>query len=299
MSAEPVGRAPGPDEASTAGHPLRAATAGRGGGLLGNELRTLFRRRRTQAMLAGLAAIPVLIAVAVRVSSHGPRGGAGPLFLDRVSHNGMFVSVTALTVSIPLFLPLTISVVAGDTIAGEAGLGTLRYLLLAPAGRVRLLAVKLASTAVFCLAATIVVVAAGFAIGAALFPVGPVTLLSGDTVSVGVAVLRTLLVAGYVTLSLLGLSALGLFVSTLTEVPVGAMAATAVLAVASQILDSLPQLDWLHPWLFSHQWLGFADLLRQPILWSSLQANLVLQGGYLLVFAALAYARFGSADVLA
>ena len=44
--------------------------------------------------------------------------------------------------AIPLFLPLTVGVVAGDTIAGEAGQGTLRYLLVAPAGRVRLLVVK-------------------------------------------------------------------------------------------------------------------------------------------------------------
>ena len=61
-------------------------------------------------------------------------------------------------------------------------------------------------------------------------------------------------------MSLLGLSAIGLFMSTLTDVPVGAMAATIVVAVTSQVLDLLPQLDWLHPWLLSHYWLGFADL---------------------------------------
>jgi ABC-2 type transport system permease protein len=270
----------------------------RGGGLLGSELRTLFGRRRTQAMLVVLAGVPVLIAVAVKLSSRGPRGGEGPLFLDRVTQNGLFVAVTALAVSIPLFLPLTVGVVAGDTIAGEAGLGTLRYLLVAPAGRVRLRLVKLAGAAAFCLAATLVVAAAGAAIGALLFPVGPVTLLSGDTVSIGGALWRDLLVAVYISVSLLGLSAIGLFISTLTEVPVGAMAATIVLAVASQILDSLPQLDWLHPWLFSHQWLGFADLLRQPIDWGTFVSNLQLQGGYLALFGALAYARFTTKDVL-
>ena len=83
----------------------------------------------------------------------------------------------------PLFLPLTIGVVAGDTIAGEAGLGTLRYLLVAPAGRVRLLLVKYAGGGRFCLAAPLTVALAGAAIGASLFPVGPVTLLSGDVVS--------------------------------------------------------------------------------------------------------------------
>ena len=84
-------------------------------------------------MLLALAAIPVLIAVAVRLSSSVP-AGRGPAFLDRITQNGLFVAVTAMLVSVPLFLPLTIGVVAGDTIAGEASLGTLRYLLVAPAG---------------------------------------------------------------------------------------------------------------------------------------------------------------------
>jgi len=249
-------------------------------------------------MLLALAAIPVLIALAVRLSSSPPSAGEGPPFLDRVTQNGLFVGVTALVVSLPLFLPLTIGVVAGDTIAGEASLGTLRYLLVAPAGRVRLLLVKYAGAAAFCCAATLAVAVTGAVIGVALFPVGPVTLLSGDTVDVGQSVLRLLLVAAYLTVSLLGLSAIGLFISTLTEVPVGAMAATIVLSVAAQVLDSLTQLAWLHPWLFSHYWFDVGDLLRQPISWSSFGANALLQGGYIVVFGALAYGRFATKDIL-
>ncbi|WP_241992698.1 ABC transporter permease [Cryobacterium lactosi] len=266
--------------------------------MLVSELTVLFRRRRTWALLLALAAVPVLIAVAVRLSSQEPTPGRGPPFLDQVTQNGLFVAVTGLIVSIPLFLPLTVGVVAGDTIAGEAGLGTLRYLLVAPAGRVRLLVVKYVGAAVFCLAATLTVVTAGVLAGLALFPVGPLTLLSGDTISLGESFLRALLIAGYVTVSLLGLSAIGLFFSTLTVVPVGAMAATIVLSVVAQVLDSLPQLDWLHPWLFSHYWLDFADLLRQPVDLSSFGANALLQGGYLLVFGALAYGRFVTKDIL-
>ncbi|GAB3259655.1 ABC transporter permease [Arthrobacter pigmenti] len=265
--------------------------------LLGSEITVLFRRRRTWAMLAALAAVPILIAVAVRLTE-GPPSGRGPAFLDSITQNGLFVSLTALTVAIPLFLPLTVGVVAGDTISGEANLGTLRYLLVAPAGRVRLLLVKFAGAALFCLSATAVVVLAGAAIGAALFPVGPVTLLSGDTIGGAGYALRLVLLAGYVTVSLLGLSAIGLFISTLTTMPVGAMAATVVTAVVSQILDNLPQLEWLHPWLFSHHWIGFADLLRQPIAWNSFADNALLQLGYIVVFGALAYGRFSTKDIL-
>lgn len=266
-----------------------------GWALLGSELSVMFRRWRTWAMLAALAAIPLLIAVAVRVTGGSSRG---PAFLSDITSNGVFVAFTALVVCVPLFLPLTIGVVAGDTIAGEASHGTLRYLVIAPAGRLRLLAVKYAGSAVFCVAAALSVAIAGALIGMLLFPIGPVTLLSGVQVSLGEAYLRLLLIALYIVVSLLGLCAIGLFFSTLTDVPVGAMAATAVLAVVSQVLDQLPQLDALHPWLFSHYWLGFGDLLRDPISWDSFGSNALLQFGYLAVFGALAVGRFTTKDIL-
>jgi ABC-2 type transport system permease protein len=283
----------------SASSPAARSSRGAGLSLLRSEIAVLFRRTRTIALLGALALIPILLAVAVRVASDDSEGGGdGPAFLGDITQNGLFVSLTALTVAIPLFLPLTVGVVAGDTIAGEASLGTLRYLLVSPAGRVRLLLVKYAGAALFCLAGTLVVVVFGAIAGAALFPIGPVTLLSGQTIGYGDYALRMLLMSLYVTVSLLGLSAIGLFISTLTSVPVGAMAATIVLSTVSQILDALPQLDALDPWLFTHHWLGFADFLRDPVVWSNLADNALLQGGYILVFGALAWARFTTKDIL-
>lgn len=268
-----------------------------GSALLVSEVALVFRRRRTWAMLLALGAVPVLVAVAVKLTS-GPPTGRGPAFLDRVAGNGLFVAIVGMFMCIPLFLPLTVSVVAGDTIAGEAGHGTLRYLLIAPASRGRLLLVKYIGAALFCLAAALVVALFGILIGLALFGVGPVTLLSGDTIGLAESFGRIGLMAAYVAISLWGLAAIGLFISTLTDVPVGAMAATAVLAVAAQILGQLPQLDWLHPWLFTNYWFGFSDLLREPVLWTSFGQNALLQAGYVVVFGALAYGRLSTKDVL-
>ena len=116
------------------------------------ELATQFRRRRMVALLAVLAAVPAALAVAVYLSG-GPQAGEGPTFLDQVTHNGVFAALAGLTVTIPFFLPLTVAVVSGDTIAGEASLGTLRYLLVRPSGRSRLLLAKAGTAAVFCLIA--------------------------------------------------------------------------------------------------------------------------------------------------
>src|SRR5947199_6540551 len=146
--------------------------------LLRSELRLVFRRLRNLALLAALAALPVLLGIALRLAA--PRGGdgdAGSSFISQLAGNGVFLAFIAITLMIALVLPLAIAVVSGDSVAGEAGLGTLRYLLTVPAGRARLLAAKYAAIGVFGLSACCVLGAASLATGAALFPIGPVTLL--------------------------------------------------------------------------------------------------------------------------
>ena len=269
-----------------------------GSHLMLSELKVMFTRRRTWAMLFAIALIPILLAVAVRLSSEELAPGEGPPFLAQVTQNGLFTGFTAMLLAIPLFLPLTVAVVSGDTIAGEAGLGTLRYLLIAPVGRLRLLVVKYLSSLIFILAGTLTLMLAGAGIGAILFPVGPVTLLSGDTISMLEAFGRMGLVALYTTISMSGMAALGLFISTLTTVPVGAMTATLVMSGVSNILGNIPQLEWMHAWLFTYYWLDFADLMRVPIEWSSMLSNIVLQIGWIAVFFSLAYGRFTTKDIL-
>ncbi|PPF80505.1 ABC transporter permease [Rathayibacter rathayi] len=265
------------------------------GSLLASELALLFRRRRTWALLAALAALPILLAVAVRLSGEDTDG---PSFVGAIGGNGLFTGLAAITVAVPLFLPLTVGVVAGDAIAGEASLGTLRYLLVSPAGRVRLLAVKFIACVAFCLAAALTVMVVGVLIGLALFPVGPVTLLSGTTVPLTDAIGRALAIAVYAALSLVGLAAVGLFISTLTDMPVGAMAATVVISIAAQIVGSLSQLQVLRPFLLTDHWFDFADLLRDPIAWGSFGENALLQLAYVAVFGSLAVGRFTTRDVL-
>src|SRR6266496_835792 len=94
------------------------------GRLLRSELGMVFRRRRNLVLLAVLALVPVLIGTAIKLSS-APGAGEGPQFIDRIAGNGLFLSLTAMVVVLPLFLPMAVSVVAGDSIAGEANLGTL------------------------------------------------------------------------------------------------------------------------------------------------------------------------------
>jgi ABC-2 type transport system permease protein len=265
--------------------------------LLRSELRLVFGRRRNQILLLVLALVPVLVGVAIRVSTGEAEPGEGPPFLDRVSGNGLFLSFTGLATVVPFFLPLTVGVVSGDAVAGEAQTGTLRYLLTVPVSRARVLAVKYGALVAFAAVASFLVAAVGLVVGWVLFPTGDVTLLSGTTIPPLTAVGRAALVALYVTASLAGLAAIGLAVSTFTEVPVGAMATTVVLAITSQILDAIPQLSWLHPWLFSHHWLAFGDLLRDPVPTDAIVDGLVLQAGWIAVALTVAWSRFTTRDI--
>jgi ABC-2 type transport system permease protein len=254
--------------------------------LLRSEVRLIGGRRRNQMGLLVLALVPIVLAISVKVSSRNARGG--PDFLDSVTSNGLFVPLAALGVEMGIFLPLAISMLAGDAVAGEANLGTLRYLLTVPVSRTRLLVVKYASLCIGALWGVATVAVAGAVIGVALFGTGPLTTLSGSQLEFPAALGRVLLVV---------LGAVGLFISTLTEQPIAATIALMIFTILSWILDAVPQLEWLHPWLIVHEWLSFADLLRDPPLWDNVLRGLGVDAVYAAVFWLLAWARFAGKDV--
>ena len=258
---------------------------------LRSELKIIFGRRRNIAGLAVLAAVPVILAIAVRVSSPGQ--GDGPDFITAIAGNGLFVAFAALALELPLFLPLAVSAISGDSVAGEANLGTLRYLLAIPAGRTRLLVIKYAAIVIFAVVATLVVATVGAIMGLALFGGGEMTLLSGTQTSLADGIWRLALT----TLYLAALGAIGLFISTLTEQPIGATIAVVLVNVLMFILNSITQLDWLHPWLLTHWWTAFGDLLRDPIATESIQRGLITALIYASTFWLAAWARLATKDI--
>lgn len=298
MSLAEPGTAPPP----SSDRPQAAAPDPRGfsfGRLVRSEVRLVFGRRRNQVLLAALGCVPLLIGTAVKLSGDGDGDGDGPPFLNQITTNGLFLVFTALVVSLPLFLPLTVGIVSGDAVSAEANIGTLRYLLTVPVSRSRLLVAKWVGSASFAVAAVATIVIVGLVAGVALFPVGQVTLLSGDAVPLSEGLLRGFGVGLLVAMSLLGLVTIGLFVSTLTEVPVAAMATTVVLAVVAAVLDGLPQVSAIHPYLLTHYWYDFDELLRLSPDLDLLRTGLAVQFGYVAVFGALAWSRFTTADISA
>jgi ABC-2 type transport system permease protein len=281
---------------STAEVTLSPGGYGIGLRLFRSELGLTFRRRRNQALLVLLGAVPVMVGVALRLTTTKGNNG-GPDLINQVAGNGVFLSAGALFFLLPLILPLAVSVVSGDSIAGEAATGTLRYLLAVPAGRTRLLMTKYAAAVTFCVAAVATVAATGLLTGVILFPVGPVTLLSGSTVPLAAGLGRLGLVALYVAAGVITLVSIGMAISTMTDSPIAAITATAVLPVTSEVIDAVPQLGSVHPYLFTHWWFSYDDLLRAPMVTDNVTRGLLTFVAYTVVFGSIAWARFTTKDI--
>jgi len=157
--------------------------------------------------------------------------------------------------------------------------------------------VKYAAILVFAFAATLTVSVTGMVMGLLLFGGGDLTLLSGSQIGFGDGLVRVLGATAYLALCFASLGAVGLFVSSLTEQPIGATIAVVIFSTASFILDSIPQVSWLHPFLITHHWLAFGDLFRAPVAWGDITPGLYVAGAYAAVFWLAAWARFAAKDI--
>jgi ABC-2 type transport system permease protein len=259
------------------------------------EIGKSIHRLRTWVFATGLAGLAILPVVVLATSDSA---GGGPLFFDLIRRNGLFAALTVIALIQPFFLPLGTSILSGEAVAGEASGGTLRYLVVRPVGRVRLIVTKYLAVMAQVATAVAWVMVIGLIAGAIAFGYGPLPTLSGTTLTAGQGLLRILAAGVYVLCGMTGLAAVGVFISTLTSSGVGAAGATMALAIASQIVDSLPAVRSIHPYLISHDWFAFADLFRSPIEWGAMIHGLVLDGAYLALFLGAAIAVFSRKDVV-
>ncbi|MGW4796291.1 ABC transporter permease [Nonomuraea sp. NPDC004297] len=275
--------------------PARTTAVGAFLRLLGSELGLTFRRPRNLVMLAVLAVVPVIVGVALRLfgSGDGEMGG----IVQNVVGNSLMLTFVSFSFLVLLLMPVAVSVVAGDSIAGEAGSGTLRYLLAAPAGRTRLLAVKYLNAALYSYAVTAVVALSALATGLILFPAGDVTLLSGTTISLGEGLLRIAVAVGYVGAAMAALAAVALTLSVFTEVAIGAIAGTMVLVIVCQVLRAIPELSAITPYLLPTRFMDFDAVLRSPIDTAALRDGLLTFGAYIVLSGSIAWARFSGKDI--
>jgi len=279
--------------------------------VIGVELYKLLRRPRTWVSVALLCALPVAVAIFVAVTHLAPPPGQGSAFLSAILHDGSLYPAAALALVLPVFLPVAVAVVAGDSIAGEATTGTLRYLLTRPVSRSRLLVAKLVTITTFVLVAVVAVTITSYITGVAAFgsappaavgqpavqPGGSVTSLSGPSLTVLQLVERIVGAVGFITVSMLGVAAIALFLSTLTDSALGSALGALAALVGSEVLVTLDAASAVRPYLPTRYWLAWIDFFRQPVFWRDIQRGFGIQALYVAVFLAAAWANFSSKDI--
>ncbi|MGK5557166.1 ABC transporter permease [Actinomadura kijaniata] len=274
--------------------------------MITTELVKMARRPRTWVSLLLLCGLPAVVAVFLGVTEIAPRPGEGPAFLSAVLSSGQLYPAAALAMVLPLFLPVSVAVVGGDSVAGEAGAGMLRYLLVRPVGRTRLLVAKLVALVAYVLLAVVLIVVTSYAMGVTMLGDAPAEALAGQDLLSSVSgtsltraelLLRVAATMLYVGVCMLGVGAIALFLSTLTDSALGAALGALAALITSQVLVTLDAAASVRPYLLTRYWLAWVDFFRDPILWRDIERGLALQAVYMLVFLAAAWANFATRDV--
>jgi ABC-2 type transport system permease protein len=279
--------------------------------MIGVELLKLGRRPRVWVSIVLLCGVPIIVAIFVAVTHVAPPPGQGPVLLSAVLSNGSLFPAAALAIVLPIFLPVAVAVVAGDAIAGEASSGMLRYLLARPVGRTRLLVAKLVALVTYVLLAVVLVALTSYITGRILFGNSPVavtptgvttsnvvaTSLSGTALTPHDGRFRIAGSVAFIAVSMLGVGAIALFLSTITDSSLGAALGAIAALILSGVLVALNAAAAVSPYLPTRYWLAWLDFFRQPILWQDIDRGFAIQGVYVVVFLGAAWANFASKDI--
>jgi ABC-2 type transport system permease protein len=124
-----------------------------------------------------------------------------------------------------------------------------------------------------------------------------VSSLSGEALGPADLAARLLGAMGYVVVSMLGVAAIALFLSTVTASSLGATLGALAALITSQVLVSLDAASSVTPYLPTRYWLAWVDFFRDPIFLRDISSGLWLQAGYVVVLMLAAWANFTTKDV--
>src|SRR5690606_27202985 len=144
----------------------------------------IFKRPRTYISFLIMTAVTFLIQIAMYVDGGTfvdfAMQGVGEQFaISGTVLNGYLVTYIVLQ-SLLIHIPLLVALVAGDVLAGEANMGTLRLLLTKPVSRYRLVLVKFAASVLYSLLLLIWLAVVGLGLSLLLFGEGDMINLKSD-----------------------------------------------------------------------------------------------------------------------
>jgi ABC-2 type transport system permease protein len=264
------------------------------------------RRRRTAVAFLLMLLLPLIVVTAIKYGpsgedSSGDAGGfaqGGLNLIDLATSGAMNFTVVMIFFATGFLLTTVFALFAGDTVASEASWASLRYLLAAPVPRRRLLAVKLSVAMTLNLLALSALMLISYGLGVLAFGNGSLVSPVGGTFEGSEAILRLLVIAGYVYLTLLFVSGIAFFMSVRTDVPLGAVGTAVMLVIVLAILDAITALGDLRNWLPGHYSQAWTDALGPEIIWDTMAKGAAFTIVPFIVLVTAAILKFDRKDVM-
>lgn len=199
-------------------------------------------------------------------------------------------------------VPIVLTIVAGDQIAGEGNAGTFRFLLTHAVSRTRIIVAKFIVTLIY--TAVMVFFIGSLTLGLSLWAFG-----SGDLLIIrrGILVIpeaqvpyHFVLAYGLATLAMFVVSSLCFLFSALTDNSIGPIIATMAVIIVSIIIITLPfdLFQAIRPYLFVHYFDAWQKVFDDPIPWNVIRTNIMILTGFMTLFFLIAIVYFSRKDIL-
>jgi ABC-2 type transport system permease protein len=266
--------------------------------LLRTEWAKVLRRPRTYVALGLVVVVPIIIGVALWANPPSPGRGDGPRFFVEATRTGLLFPAAALNIMSRFLLIVVIALFAGDAIAGEAGTGNLRYLLVRPIERGRLLAAKAVVATSLGAIAAVLLAASAAVVGGIAFGFKPLDLANGFVhQSVGELLGHTALATLFVFWTLSSVIAFGFMISTMTESGAAAAGSALAFGVVAEILDGISSLGGIRHWLPFRHFEDWHDLFVFGRWTDDMWKGVLLPLPYVVAFCGFAWYWFRRKDV--
>lgn len=237
--------------------------------LLKIEIFKIFKRPRTYIAFSVIALIIILIQIALKFGGEEYVGlmlsGMGDSFEQIPSKdilNGYLVCFVILNLLL-IHIPILVALVAGDAVAGEANMGTLRLLASKPVSRVKLLVVKFIASAIYTLLLLIWVAVLALFLSIVLFGVnwlGVPRELQFNIMESDDVLWRYSLAFCFAAIGLICVAALAFMLSVFSDNSIGPIVVTVCVIIVFTILTQMqiPFYDeTIKPYLFTTHMLGW------------------------------------------
>ncbi len=242
--------------------------------LIHMELFKIFRKSRTYIAFAAIAAIILLIQTALYMD--------GEKYLDFVMQNlnesfeiegnklnGYFVCYNILQ-TLFVHVPLLVALVAGDMIAGEADMGTLRLLVSKPVSRIGLIWSKFAAALIYTASLLLFMATLSLFGSMILFGVNDLMVFKSDVLvilSKNDVLWRYFAAFGFAFLAMATVAALAFLLSVFADNSIGPIIATMSVVIVFTILTTMdiPFFNILKPYLFINHMLNWKGFFESPV----------------------------------